>query len=168
MDIRNLYFRHVGLSSDKRVIFCELTNGRVYTLPLDALADDEQWDGTPPVSVDTLDAGHAALVRLRSGRSIGFPVDYVLHECEPAYAYFRGKKRAKSKVGARIRRLREAQGLTLDQLAERTRIAKPNLSRLEHDKVAPGLETLRRVAGGLDTTVKHLLTGKAARQLAHK
>lgn len=43
----------------------------------------------------------------------------------------------------------ESRGLTLDALSAKCGIAKPNLSRLENDKVTPKFETLRTVAAGL-------------------
>ena len=56
----------------------------------------------------------------------------------------------RSGIGRRIRKIREARGLTLDAVATSCGIAKPNLSRLENDQVTPKFETLRAVAAALD------------------
>ena len=49
-------------------------------------------------------------------------------------------------VGAAIRRLRSAQGLTLADVADRAQISQGMLSRLETGAVSPSLETLAAVA----------------------
>ena len=49
-------------------------------------------------------------------------------------------------VGAAIRRLRSAQGLTLADVADRAEISQGMLSRLETGAVSPSLETLAAVA----------------------
>ena len=49
-------------------------------------------------------------------------------------------------VGAAIRRLRSAQGLTLADVADRAHISQGMLSRLETGAVSPSLETLAAVA----------------------
>src|SRR5207248_8455082 len=88
-----------------------------------------------------------------------FPSDFVLHVCEPSYPWYKGKSRAVSGVGSRIRQIREWRGLTLEALAAKCGIAKPNLSRLENDKVTPTFETLKAVAAALDTHPVMLITG---------
>jgi transcriptional regulator with XRE-family HTH domain len=90
-------------------------------------------------------------VEFDTGVKIEFPSDFVLHVCEPTYACYKDKGRAVSGVGRRIREIRTARGLTLDALAVKCRIAKPNLSRLENDKVTPKFETLKAIAAALDT-----------------
>ena len=54
-----------------------------------------------------------------------------------------------SGIGERIREMRKWRGLTLDALAAKCGIAKPNLSRLENDKVTPKLDTIKAVATAL-------------------
>ncbi len=36
MDFDEIRFRHIGLSTDGAVIFCEMDNGSTYAMPLDA------------------------------------------------------------------------------------------------------------------------------------
>ncbi len=54
-----------------------------------------------------------------------------------------------AQVGLRIRELREAKGLTLDQLAGETRLTKGQLSRIENGKVSSPVSTLTRIAAAL-------------------
>src|SRR5437867_9869908 len=150
MKSNELRFRHVGLSSDSAVIFCEMDNGTTYAMPLRALEQAEDWNPkAKPKAAGIIHDGYAAFVKFDTGVEIDFPSDFVLHVCEPSW--YKDKGRAASGVGGRIREIREARGLTLDALAARCGIAKPNLSRLENDMVTPTFETLQTVAAALDT-----------------
>ena len=44
MESNELRFKHVGLSSDGAVIFCEMDNGKTYAMPLIALEKAEDWN----------------------------------------------------------------------------------------------------------------------------
>jgi transcriptional regulator with XRE-family HTH domain len=161
MESNDLRFRHVGLSSDGAVTFCEMDNGKIYAMPLRALEQAEDWDPkAKPKAAGIIHDGYAAFVEFDTGVKIDFPSDFVLHVCEPSYAFSKDKGRAVSGVGGRIREIREARGLTLDALAVKCGIAKPNLSRLENDKVTPTFETLKTVAAALDTDPVLLVSAK--------
>jgi transcriptional regulator with XRE-family HTH domain len=152
MESKELRFKHIGLASDGAVIFCEMENGKTYSMPLDALERAENWNpDAKPERAGIIHDGYAAFVTFDTGEQIDFPSDFVLHVCEPSYGYHRGKHRAASGVGGRIREIRRLRGLTLESLAARSGIAKPNLSRLENDKVTPTFQTLQTVARALDT-----------------
>jgi len=60
-------------------------------------------------------------------------------------------------LGAALRRLRKAQGLTLQQLASRCGLSQPFLSQLENGKAMPSLMALHYVAQALETTAHSLL-----------
>jgi DNA-binding Xre family transcriptional regulator len=161
MESNELRFKHVGLSSDGAVIFCEMDNGKTYAMPLTALEKAEDWNPkAKPMAANIIHDGYAAIVEFDTGTKIDFPSDFVLHVCEPSYAYYKDKRRAVSGVGGRIREIREARRLTLDALAAKCGIAKPNLSRLENDKVTPTFETLRTIAGALDVHPALLVSDK--------
>jgi transcriptional regulator with XRE-family HTH domain len=161
MESNDPRFRHVGVSSDGAVIFCTLDNGKTYAMPLGALERAEDWDpSAKPRTAGIMHDGYAAFIKFNSGVTIEFPSDLVLHVCEPSYAFYKTKDPAASSVGMRIREIREARGLTLDALAAKSGIAKPNLSRLENDKVTPTFETLSTIAAALDTHPVLLVTAK--------
>jgi transcriptional regulator with XRE-family HTH domain len=156
-----LQFKRVGLSSDGAVIFCEMDNGRTYSMPILALEQAEDWNPkAKPKAAGIIHDGYAAFVEFDTRVKIDFPSDFVLHFCEPSYAFSKNKARAASGVGGRIREIREQRGLTLDGLAAKCGIAKPNLSRLENDKVTPTFETLKMVAAALDTHPALLVSAK--------
>ncbi len=161
MESKELRFKHVGLSSDGAVIFCEMDNGTTYAMPLLALEQAEDWNPkAKPRAAGIIHDGYAAFVEFDTRVQIDFPSDFVLHVCEPSYAYYKDKGRAASGVGGRIREIRKARGLTLDALAAKCGIAKPNLSRLENDKVTPTFDTLRTIAAALDTHPALLVSAK--------
>ena len=60
-------------------------------------------------------------------------------------------------LGSALRRLRKAQGLTLQQLASRCGLSQPFLSQLENGKAMPSLMALHHVAQALETTAHSLL-----------
>ncbi|HEY5808298.1 MAG TPA: XRE family transcriptional regulator [Povalibacter sp.] len=67
-----------------------------------------------------------------------------------------------SSVGAAIRRLRSAQGLTLSEVSERAQISAAMLSRLETGAVSPSLETVAAVAAALGADLPTLFRGLQA------
>ncbi len=64
-------------------------------------------------------------------------------------------------VGGRIRAAREAAGLTLKALAERTGLSQPFLSRLERGHVSASIANILEIARALGLGVAALLEGEA-------
>jgi hypothetical protein len=85
-------FKHVGLSSDGAVIFCELDNGKTYAMPLSSLERAENWNPkAKPKTVRIIHDGYAAVVEFNGRVKIDFPSDFVLHICEPAYTWYKDR-----------------------------------------------------------------------------
>jgi len=63
--------------------------------------------------------------------------------------------------GPRLRRLRQAAGLTLKELAERANLAISTISKIENDRMSPTYDVLLRLAGGLAIDLTSLLEGPA-------
>jgi transcriptional regulator with XRE-family HTH domain len=59
------------------------------------------------------------------------------------------KKRIKVTVGESVRIIRELQGLSQNQLAQRTRIAQATLSAIENNRVRLGVERAKVIARAL-------------------
>jgi transcriptional regulator with XRE-family HTH domain len=59
------------------------------------------------------------------------------------------KRRVKVSVGESVRIVRELQGLSQNQLAERTGIPQPTLSAIENDRVRLGVERAKVLARAL-------------------
>jgi transcriptional regulator with XRE-family HTH domain len=62
-----------------------------------------------------------------------------------------------AEVGTRIRTLREAMGLSLRDLAERSGVSAPMLSQVERGTTSPTLTIAARIAAGLDLSLSQLL-----------
>jgi XRE family transcriptional regulator, regulator of sulfur utilization len=60
-------------------------------------------------------------------------------------------------VGPRVRALREAAGLSLRDLAERTGVSAPMLSQVERGETSPTLAVAEKIATGLELTLSQLL-----------
>jgi transcriptional regulator with XRE-family HTH domain len=60
-------------------------------------------------------------------------------------------------IGPRIRALREAMGLSLRDLAERSDVSAPMLSQVERGETSPTLVVARKIAAGLELTLSQLL-----------
>jgi transcriptional regulator with XRE-family HTH domain len=60
-------------------------------------------------------------------------------------------------VGERVRRLREAKGLSLRELAREAGVSAPMLSQVERGETSPTLHVATKIAMGLDLTLSQLL-----------
>lgn len=60
-------------------------------------------------------------------------------------------------VAGRIRALREAMGLSLRDLAERSGVSAPMLSQVERGETSPTLAVAEKIASGLELTLSQLL-----------
>jgi transcriptional regulator with XRE-family HTH domain len=60
-------------------------------------------------------------------------------------------------VGARVKALREAEGLSLRDLAERSGVSAPMLSQVERGETSPTLTVAARIASGLQLRLSQLL-----------
>jgi transcriptional regulator with XRE-family HTH domain len=60
-------------------------------------------------------------------------------------------------VGARVRALRDAMGLSLRDLSERSGVSAPMLSQVERGETSPTLAVAGRIATGLDLSLSQLL-----------
>ena len=69
-----------------------------------------------------------------------------------------------SAVGPRVRALREAMGLSLRDLAERSGVSAPMLSQVERGETSPTLAVAAKIAAGLELTLSQLLRRGPARR----
>ncbi len=60
-------------------------------------------------------------------------------------------------AGPRVRALRDAMGLSLRDLAERSGVSAPMLSQVERGETSPTLAVAAKIASGLDLTLSQLL-----------
>ena len=62
-----------------------------------------------------------------------------------------------NRVGARVHALRDAMGLSLRDLAERSGVSAPMLSQVERGETSPTIAVAAKIAAGLDLTLSQLL-----------
>ena len=132
-------------------------SGKEYSFPRSSLEVD---DGSELVTVQVDRRQFFFRVRQASGNRYEIPWDRVLHEAEPSYRYFRSRKgrtKTTDEVASTIRKLREAKGITQEELADAVGMMRSNISRIEAAKHCPTLETLERIAKALKVSVADLM-----------
>ena len=130
-------------------------SGKEYSFPRSSLEID---DGSELVNVQVDRKRFFFRVTQVSGNRYEIPWDRVLHESKASYPYFRaGVGRRTRKVGATIRKLREAKEMTQEKLARATGMMRNNISRIEAAKHRPTLDTLERIAKALKVSVADLI-----------
>ena len=104
---------------------------------------------------------HEIVLTTTSDERVELPWDFVRHYCDQTYRPRMELIGAEGKqiLGARVRALREATGLTQDNLATATGVGRATMIRLEDGKHAPKLPTLRAIAQVLGSPVEDLLAG---------
>ncbi len=63
------------------------------------------------------------------------------------------------KLGENVRRLREASGLSLRAVAERSGFSASFLSQVENDQASPSIASMERIAGALGVTMAEFFDG---------
>lgn len=153
--------RDVRYEPCEDVFVGEFFDRRVCEAPRRSIEAD---DGTDIVKVVVEPERYGFLVEQRSGNAYDVAADFLRYHGDPGYAYYKGRaegfeeeRAGAERIGARVRALREAAGLSQAALAERTNIQRPNVSRIESGKHVPSLETLERIARAFGVRVAELV-----------
>jgi len=64
------------------------------------------------------------------------------------------------RIGKRVKAFREQRGLTQEQLAKMAKVKRPNISRLEAGKHAPGIIFIQRIADCLQVKISELIADR--------
>lgn len=130
-------------------------SGKEYSFPRSSLEVD---DGSDVLNLQVDRKRFFFRVTQVSGNRYKVPWDRVLHEAEPSCPYFRARVgRTTRDVGAMIRKLREAKGMTQEELAGAAGMMRNNISRIEAAKHRPTLDTMERIAKALKVSVAGLI-----------
>jgi transcriptional regulator with XRE-family HTH domain len=73
-------------------------------------------------------------------------------------------RRALVEIGNRIREAREAAGISQETLATRIEMTRTNYARIEHGKANVTIDSLMRIAKGLDLDLDVALRRRAAKK----
>ena len=76
--------------------------------------------------------------------------NYVVKEDGGDFVLDDEKEKIKFKVMQEFVKIRKEKGVTQDELAKRTGIARPNIARMENGSYNPTIEMMVRMAAGLD------------------
>ena len=95
---------------------------------------------------------YEVVLRTNDGQTVDLPWDFVRHYCDASYrprvetVALAGRQA----IGARIRQLRKAAGLTQEALARVAAIGRVTVVRIENGEQSPRYETLVSLANALD------------------
>jgi DNA-binding XRE family transcriptional regulator len=165
---RSRRFEYLTVSPRGGDLLAILADGSAVLLPRPADPQDDKSDVASITLSD--DAQHASL-ELVSGVRFDVRAEHVLLRSERGSS--NGTAMASSaaeqalalgeidgqRLGARIRALRLAAGLTQAELARRTGIHRPNIARVEAGRHTPSLETLARLATAIGVPTTRVLIG---------
>lgn len=156
---RSKRFEYVTVSPRPSELLAILADGSALLLPRPVSDED---DGSEVASITLGPAAESALLALSTGREITLrAADVAPHGAtngsRPSVPPLNGQNPIAidgARLGARLRELRVAAGLTQAELARRTGIHRPNIARVEAGRHTPSLETLARLASaiGVPTT----------------
>ncbi|MSQ15562.1 MAG: XRE family transcriptional regulator [Dehalococcoidia bacterium] len=151
----------VDYFQSNRTIVVHMKNGRIYLLRADELPEA---DSSEIVRWTAGKSRNYFRAKQSSGNWFEVPWDEVLYHCEPEYEHYKGREKAEPpenralRIGNKVRELRTVKGLSVAELARRTGMKRPNLSRVESGRHEPSLETLERIADALVLPVAELVS----------
>ena len=152
-ETRRTRFEFVTLSPVGTSVLAVLGNGHAAILPRPLSSAD---DASEIVSIELSANASSASIKLQSG------VEHTVSAIDIQAQ----RKQANSvteieiqggRLGARLRELRLAAGLTQAELARRTGIHRPNIARVEAGRHTPSLETLSRMATAIGVPATQVL-----------
>lgn len=150
-------FEFVTVSPRGDQLLAILGDGRSVLLDRPVGDDD---DGSDVVSISLAEDAQSAALELAGGRAIELAARSVPRT--PATPSNGGTGNGVpvdgARLGARLRELRLAAGLTQAELARRTGIHRPNIARVEAGRHTPSLETLARLASAIGVPTTRVLS----------
>lgn len=157
-------FEYLTVSPRGGELLAILADGSAVLVPRPAHPADDRSD---VASITLADDAQRATLELVSGVRFDVGADEIL--LRSANGSSNGSVSAENgsvlgeidgqRLGARIRALRLAAGLTQAELARRTGIHRPNIARVEAGRHTPSLETLARLANAIGVPTTRVLTG---------
>ena len=106
---------------------------------------------------------YTVMLRSRKGTTAEVPWDFARHYCDPSYRPRLQTVAAagRQSIGSRIRRLREAAGMTQEEMSSRAGIGRVTLVRIENEEQSPRYETLIALSRALGRPLAELLVDSA-------
>lgn len=153
---RSRRFEFVTVSPRGSELLAILGDGRPFLLNR-PIGDTD--DGSDVVSIDLAEDASTATLGLQSGSRLQLEATRLIpHGGNGASDGASGIAVDGARLGARLRELRLAAGLTQAELARRTGIHRPNIARVEAGRHTPSLETLARLASAIGVPTTRVLS----------
>ncbi len=159
---RSRRFEYLTVSPRGGELLAILADGSAILVPRPAHPADDKSD---VASIILADDALRATLELVSGARFEVGADDIIMRANGSsngHATAEGSALGEidgQRLGARIRSLRLAAGLTQAELARRTGIHRPNIARVEAGRHTPSLETLARLASAIGVPTTRVLTG---------
>jgi DNA-binding XRE family transcriptional regulator len=158
-------FEYLTVSPRGAALLAILADGTAMLVDRPAASDD---DGSEVESISIAEDAGSARVELTGGRHFMISAAEVAVRdrdvlAGPVTSSATGDVMADldgPRLGARVRALRLAAGLTQAELARRTGIHRPNIARVEAGRHTPSLETLARLAAAIGVPTTRVLVGE--------
>jgi DNA-binding XRE family transcriptional regulator len=150
-------FEYLTVSPRPAELLAILGDGRTVLLkrPL-----SEADDNSEVAAIELSEQADAATLRLASGQTVAVRASEVGRDGASTTGPVEELSGIDgARLGARLRELRLAAGLTQAELARRTGIHRPNIARVEAGRHTPSLETLSRLANASGVPTSRVLTG---------
>ena len=157
---RGRRFEYLTVSTRPYELLAVMGDGTALLLPRPVSAE---YDGSDVASIMLESDAHSATLKLGSGRELTLQASVIAAKSSPQKATggMNGTIAIDgAHLGARLRELRLAAGLTQAELARRTGIHRPNIARVEAGRHTPSLETLARLASAIGVPTTHVLSEK--------
>jgi DNA-binding XRE family transcriptional regulator len=158
-------FEYLTVSPRGEALLGVAGDGSAMLLPRPVHADD---DGGEVLSITIAEDARTAELELASGAKLELAASLLVPARMEGTPSSSGQIAAATqelalssidgtKLGARVRELRLAAGLTQAELARRTGIHRPNIARVEAGRHTPSLETLARLAAAIGVPTASVL-----------
>lgn len=153
-------FEYVTVSPRKNELLAVLGDGTAMLLSRPIHEEDDQSEVT---SITLAEDAGSAVLGLESGAQLTLHAPQVASHAPRAAQNGQAAEAIEidgARLGARLRELRLAAGLTQAELARRTGIHRPNIARVEAGRHTPSLETLARLASAIGVPTTRVLSGE--------
>jgi DNA-binding XRE family transcriptional regulator len=135
-------------------------DGQTAKIPAATLRDEHGRPLRAPIRQVSLVGFHEMLIQAEDGAFAEVPWDFARHLTEDRDFQEREQRLAeegRGLLGGRVRRLRKSRGLSQSEAARRSGLGRVTLARLEKGEQSPTLDTLEKIARGLEVSVSRLL-----------
>ncbi len=150
VDIKNRIWA-VSYDTKRNAFRVALENGKILLLQRPIPEDDH----SEVLDVHLEGDGEVFTVIQLSGNEFSVPWD-VVQSLATGKARDQNREIGK-RIGKRVKAFRKQRGLTQEQLAKMAKVKRPNISRLEAGKHAPGILFIQRLADCLQVKISELI-----------